>query len=58
LARRAELLAETRRQAEAAIHDASARVRADVTQARETLQRDAHSLATTIVERVLGRPVS
>jgi F-type H+-transporting ATPase subunit b len=58
LARRAELLADTRRQAETAIQDASARVRADVTQARETLERDAHFLATTIVERVLGRPVS
>jgi F-type H+-transporting ATPase subunit b len=58
LARRQDLLADTRRQAEAAVQDASARVRADVTQARATLERDAHTLATTIVERVLGRPVS
>lgn len=58
LARRSELLARTREQAEAAIQDASARLRADVAQARATIDRDAQSLATTIVERVLGRQVS
>jgi F-type H+-transporting ATPase subunit b len=58
LTRRTELLARTREQAEAAITDASARLRADVTQARATIDRDAQSLATTIVERVLGRQVS
>lgn len=58
LTRRSELLARTREQAETAIKDASARLRADVAQARATIDRDAQSLATTIVERVLGRQVS
>ena len=58
LSRRSELLARTREQAETAIKDASVRLRADVAQARATIDRDAQSLATTIVERVLGRQVS
>ena len=58
LTRRTHLLAETRHQAETAIHEASARLRADVAEARARIERDANSLATTIVERVLGRPVS
>jgi F-type H+-transporting ATPase subunit b len=55
---RAELLAAARRQAEDAIHEATARVRGEAADARERLDRDADSLATTIVERVLGRQVS
>ena len=58
LDRRATLLADTRRDAEASIAEASARLRADAAEARATLDRDADSLATTIVERVLGRRAS
>jgi F-type H+-transporting ATPase subunit b len=58
LDRRAQLLADSRQQAEASIAEAGARLRADADQARSRLERDADSLATTIVERVLGRPVS
>jgi len=58
LARRAALLAETRQQAESSIADAAARVRQEAESARQRLDRDAESLASTIAERVLGRPVS
>lgn len=58
LARRAALLSDTRQQAEASIAEATARVRDEAAEARRRLERDADSLATTIVERVLGRPVS
>jgi F-type H+-transporting ATPase subunit b len=56
--RRAGLLADTRQQAEATMNEATARVRAEAAAARERLDRDADTLATTIVERVLGRSVS
>jgi F-type H+-transporting ATPase subunit b len=58
LDRRAALMNDTRRQAEATIAEASARLRADAADARARLDRDADSLATTIVERVLGRHAS
>jgi F-type H+-transporting ATPase subunit b len=58
LERRAALLTDTRRQADASIAEASARLRADADEARARLDRDAESLATTIVERVLGRQAS
>lgn len=55
LERRAELLGETRAEAETAITNATATVRAEAEEARARLERDADALATTIVERVLGR---
>jgi F0F1-type ATP synthase membrane subunit b/b' len=58
LERRTELLAETRRQAEASIAEATARVRAEAAEARSRLDRDAEALAATITERVLGRTAS
>jgi F-type H+-transporting ATPase subunit b len=58
LARRAALLAETRQQAQTSIADAAARVRQEAEDARHMLERNAESLASTIAERVLGRPVS
>lgn len=58
LERRAALLAETRREAEASIAAATARVRAQADDARRTLERDAESLASAVVERVLGRQAS
>ena len=51
----AELLAETRQQAEALDCRRDGTVRADAAEARARLDRDADILATTIVERVLGR---
>lgn len=58
LERRTQLLNDTRQQAEASITAASARLRAEAAEARARLDRDADSLATTIVERVLGRRAS
>jgi F-type H+-transporting ATPase subunit b len=57
-ARRTALLDDTRRQAESAIADAAARLRADAAAAREKIDHDAEALAATIIERVLGRHVS
>lgn len=58
LDRRAALLNDTRQLAEASIAEATARLRAEAAEARARLDRDADSLATTIVERVLGRHAS
>ena len=58
LERRAELVANTRREVERSIADATGRVRAQATVARTQLERDADTLATMIVERVLGRKAS
>lgn len=58
LERRAQLLAETRGEADAAISTAAAGLQRDADAARAQLDRDADSLATTIVERVLGRRTS
>jgi F-type H+-transporting ATPase subunit b len=55
---RAHQLADTRREAETAIAEASARLRDEAAKARAALDRDAESMATTIVERVLGRSAS
>ena len=58
LERRAELVANTRREVERSMADATGRVRAQATVARAQLERDADTLATIIVERVLGRKAS
>jgi F0F1-type ATP synthase membrane subunit b/b' len=58
LERRAELVASTRREVEQSIAQATARVRAQAGAARAQLDRDANALASTIVERVLGRKAS
>jgi F-type H+-transporting ATPase subunit b len=58
LERRAAIVADTRREIERAMHDANERVRAQVAAARAQIDRDADSLAATIVERVLGRKAS
>jgi F-type H+-transporting ATPase subunit b len=58
LERRATLVAETRAEVERSMADASHRVQAQVSAARAQLDRDADAIATTIVERVLGRTVS
>ena len=58
LDRRAEIVANTRREVERSIADASGRVRAQAAAARAQIDRDADTLATIIVERVLGRKAS
>ena len=58
LDRRAEIVANTRREVERSMADATRRVRAQAAAARAELERDADTLATIIVERVLGRKAS
>ena len=58
LERRAQLVADTRSEVERATTDATERVRAQALAAREQLDRGADAIATTIVERVLGRKAS
>lgn len=58
LARRASLMAETRREIEQTVADASARLESQTAAARAQLERDADTMASTIVERVLGRKAS
>jgi len=58
LDRRGEIVAETRREVERKMSDATLRVQTQVAAARAQLERDADALATTIVERVLGRKAS
>lgn len=55
LDRRTAVVAETRREVEQLMRQATTRVRAQAAAARAQLGRDAHALAATIVERVLGR---
>jgi F-type H+-transporting ATPase subunit b len=58
LGRRAELVPATRREIEQTVREASDRLRAQTTAARQQIGRDADALATSIVERVLGRKAS
>ena len=58
LDRRAEIVAATRSEVERTAADATERIRAQAATARAQLDRDADTLATTIVERVLGRKAS
>ncbi len=58
LARRADLLAETRSRVESEISTARESLRNQAAAARAALDRDANVLAGDIVERVLGRKAS
>jgi len=58
LERRAVLVADTRREIEKSTTEATERLRTQAAAARGQLERDAGQLATTIVERVLGRRAS
>ena len=58
LERRASLVAATRREIEQTVNDATARLRGQTAAARQQIDRDADTLAATIVERVLGRKAS
>ncbi len=56
--RRATVLADTRREVDATLADATARLQAQAAAARSQLEKDADALGEAIVERVLGRDVS
>lgn len=58
LERRAQLVGQTRSEVEVLIADATLRVQTQASTARAQLERDADTIATTIVERVLGRKAS
>lgn len=58
LDRRAEIVANTRREVERSMVDATGRVRAQADAARAEIEQNADTLATIIVERVLGRKAS
>ncbi len=58
LERRAAIVAETRREVEQSMAGAAERIRSQAAAARTQIDRDADQLATTIVERVLGRKAS
>ena len=58
LERRAALVAETRREIERSLRDATQRIVQQARDARARLEREADALASTIVERVLGRKAS
>jgi F-type H+-transporting ATPase subunit b len=58
LDRRSELIEQTRQEADTAVAEATARIRAQVDEARARLEREAGGLADAVVERVLGRKVS
>ena len=56
--RRSQLLAEARSQSGERTAQALAQIRAEVDAARARIARDADALATSIAERVLGRPTT
>lgn len=58
LERRAHIVGETRREVERSLSEATYRLQAQAAAARAQLDRDADALASTIVERVLGRKAS
>ena len=53
-----ELVAETRREVQRSLGEATERLQAQASVARTQLERDAEALASTVVERVLGRKAS
>jgi F0F1-type ATP synthase membrane subunit b/b' len=58
LDRRAHLVAETRSEVERSLAEAKERVQTQATAARAQLEHDADAIASSIVERVLGRKAS
>jgi len=58
LERRSALVGKTRQEVDQATREATERIQRQATAARTQLERDADALATTIVERVLGRKAS
>jgi F-type H+-transporting ATPase subunit b len=55
---RAEIVGATRQQVEQSMAEATARIQSQASSARVQLDREADAVATTIVERVLGRKAS
>lgn len=55
LEKRAAIMAETKRESEAALADATNRLSAQASAARAALESEANNLASEIVNRVLGR---
>ena len=58
LGRRAEIVAQTRVEAEAQVADAVTRLDAEAAEARRKLEIDAQSLGAAAAERILGRKAS
>lgn len=58
LGRRAEIVAETRKEAEAQVADAITRLDAETVEARRKLEVDAQVLGAAAAERILGRKAS
>ena len=58
LDRRADVVASTRAEVEKTAREAAERIQAQADAARAQIDRDADTLASTIVERVLGRKAS
>ena len=58
LNRRAEIVAETRAEAEAQVADASRRLEAEVRDARARLEAEAQALGLAAAEKILGRKAS
>jgi F-type H+-transporting ATPase subunit b len=58
LGRRAEIVAQTRAEAEAQVADAVKRLDAEAAEARRKLEIDAQSLGAAAAERILGRKAS
>jgi F-type H+-transporting ATPase subunit b len=56
--KRAAIMADTRRDVDAQLAEASARLKAQAAEARVQLEREADTLGEAIVERVLGRKAS
>jgi F-type H+-transporting ATPase subunit b len=58
LGRRAEIVAQTRAEAEAQVAEAISRLDAEAAAARRTLEADAQALGAAAAERILGRKAS
>lgn len=58
LGRRAEIVADTRKEAEAQVADAIARLDTETVEARRKLEVDAEALGAAAAERILGRKAS
>jgi F-type H+-transporting ATPase subunit b len=58
LARRAEIVAQTRTEAEAQVAEAITRLDAEAAEARRKLEADAQALGTAAADRILGRRAS
>jgi F-type H+-transporting ATPase subunit b len=58
LNRRAEIVAETRAEAEAQVADASRRLEAEAREAKARLEAEAQALGLTAAEKILGRKAS